>query len=450
MPNKLKKYLFWFANEHLDFRFNEIRSIAALLNVLIKWTDTPKKDPFWILELESDEAASKIAGRSVTLRYVIDLWAAEKCVDELHEKLCSISPEKIAPYSNLSFKMKVEIFGSSQSQKEKVDKIESFNYLPLKGPVRLKNPELALQYIEYYGLEPNRVPEEPKIVYFGRVVCEGQRDLISKHSLKKRKFIGNTSMDPQLSLIMANQAQIIHGDLVLDPFVGSGSLLIAAAEFGGYVLGTDIDYLMLHGKTRPTRKQDRHKPRKDESVLGNLKQYGLAQHYVDVVVADSSLPLWRPGLILDAIITDPPYGMREAMERIGCVRENKRISEEHLETHIPSKVGYSLSQLLSDLLHFSAVHLKIDGFLVLWIPVIRCEYNENSLPQHNSLKLVGNSEQILSTTSSRRLLTYQKIKHALEEPVIHLGENEESFRQRYLKYVEELRKIKISNGKRLE
>lgn len=60
-------------------------------------------------------------------------------------------------------------------------------------------------------------------------------------------------MDAQLSLLMANQAQVKNGDLVLDPFVGSGSLLVAAAQFGGYVFGTDIDYLMLHGRTRPSR-----------------------------------------------------------------------------------------------------------------------------------------------------------------------------------------------------
>lgn len=60
-------------------------------------------------------------------------------------------------------------------------------------------------------------------------------------------------MDPQLSLIMANQALIKTGDIVLDPFVGTGSLLVAASHFGGYTLGTDIDFLMLHGRTRPTR-----------------------------------------------------------------------------------------------------------------------------------------------------------------------------------------------------
>lgn len=60
-------------------------------------------------------------------------------------------------------------------------------------------------------------------------------------------------MDAQLSLLMANQAQVKSGDIILDPFVGTGSLLVAAAQFGGYVFGTDIDYLMLHGRTRPSR-----------------------------------------------------------------------------------------------------------------------------------------------------------------------------------------------------
>ena len=86
---------------------------------------------------------------------------------------------------------------------------------------------------------------------FGRLVGEGQRDRIRKLDIKKRKFIGNTTMDPQLALLMANIGKVREGSTVLDPFVGTGSLLLAAAEFGGFVLGSDIDYLTLHARTRP-------------------------------------------------------------------------------------------------------------------------------------------------------------------------------------------------------
>ena len=59
---------------------------------------------------------------------------------------------------------------------------------------------------------------------------------------------GNTSMDPTLSLIMSNLALCQPGQAVFDPFVGTGSLLVAAAYHGAYVAGTDIDYNLLHGR----------------------------------------------------------------------------------------------------------------------------------------------------------------------------------------------------------
>ena len=60
-------------------------------------------------------------------------------------------------------------------------------------------------------------------------------------------------MDPELSLLMANLGCVPRGGLVLDPFCGTGSLLLAAAEFGGRVLGADIDFLTVHARTRPSR-----------------------------------------------------------------------------------------------------------------------------------------------------------------------------------------------------
>ena len=62
--------------------------------------------------------------------------------------------------------------------------------------------------IEDYGDNPNSSPSEPFRVFFGRLISHGQRHLIRHYSVKNRLFIGNTSMDAQLSLIMANQAKV--------------------------------------------------------------------------------------------------------------------------------------------------------------------------------------------------------------------------------------------------
>lgn len=77
--------------------------------------------------------------------------------------------------------------------------------------------------------------------------------------------------------------------------------------------------------------------------------------------------------------------------------------------HYPSTSNYSFKSMFDDLLLFSAKHLNLNGRLVCWFPVARDDYDEKLLPQHSALKLVANSEQILSGETTRRLLTYEKI-----------------------------------------
>lgn len=42
----------------------------------------------------------------------------------------------------------------------------------------------------------------------------------------------------------------------------------------------------------------------EESIRSNLKQYGLENQYMDVVVMDNARPFWRGAPYVDAIITD--------------------------------------------------------------------------------------------------------------------------------------------------
>ncbi|KAK7603244.1 hypothetical protein V9T40_003243 [Parthenolecanium corni] len=434
-----KKYLFWFANDHVDFRLSEIESIVSLLKTTIKWKEKPTIKPYWIAELPSEDVVKEIARRSVSLKHITELWAWSSTIENLHEQVRKFSDDHLIQCPDLhqiSFKFNVEVYCNTQKYSEKVSKIETFNYLPFKGRVNLNNPDITLTYIEYFGNDPNKVPEKPYHLFFGKMIAKSQRKSISDLSLKNRIFIGNTSMDAELSLIMANCAKVTDGDLVYDPFVGSGSLLVAAAYFGGYVFGVDIDYLMIHGRTKPTRKQARDKPRKNESVLANMKQYGLESHYLDVLVGDSSLPIWRPELRLDAIITDPPYGIREATEKIGTSKERQNSSSIcNSETKFPSKVIYSFHQILFDLFYFSAAHLKLNGRLVTWIPVYRDDYDEDHyIPQHPCFTLISNCEQIISRVLSRRLLTFEKTKEPTAEELENFEISDSGFREKYFSY----------------
>ena len=55
---------------------------------------------------------------------------------------------------------------------------------------------------------------------------------MAKYELSRRCYLGPTAMDAEVALLMANQAKVGPATLVYDPFVGTGSILVAAAHFG--------------------------------------------------------------------------------------------------------------------------------------------------------------------------------------------------------------------------
>lgn len=78
---------------------------------------------------------------------------------------------------------------------------------------------------------------------------------------------------------------------------------MAAAKLGAFVFGSDIDYLMIHGQTKPSRKYCKVRE-KDESIYSNLKQYDCEKRYIDVAVSDFSQSFLRSDIKFDSIITD--------------------------------------------------------------------------------------------------------------------------------------------------
>lgn len=313
-----KKYLFWCVNEHIDFRIPELKSVASLFKIPFKWVEKPQEDPFIILEMESEQDARRLVSRCMLVRGCYELWGEGHSHEELHRSIKQTPLSMIAPHiaKDKSFRVRVDGFNKSLLTSYKLERIQSLSYLPFEASVDLTNAITKLCLFEYYGLDNINIPEEPYRLFLGRSVGEGGRDLIARYSLKHRQFIGSTSMDAQLAFIMTNMAQLGPGSIVLDPFVGSGSVLVSAAHQGAYVWGSDIDFLTLHARTKPTRvKQQERSP--DESILANLSQYGLAGQYLDVAVVDCAKTAWRGLPVLDAIITDPPYGIRESTARVG-------------------------------------------------------------------------------------------------------------------------------------
>ena len=103
----------------------------------------------------------------------------------------------------------------------------------------------------------------------------------------KRPFFYPGSMNPKLARCMVNLSRVKSGDLLLDPFCGTGGILIEAGLIGCKLVGSDVYWKMQNGTSI------------------NLDYYGITDYrtfHLDV----RELKMYEK---VAAVVTDPPYGI---------------------------------------------------------------------------------------------------------------------------------------------
>ncbi|XP_068737691.1 tRNA (guanine(10)-N2)-methyltransferase homolog isoform X1 [Montipora capricornis] len=414
--SKKVQYLCLFAQEHVDFRISELLSISSMFDFEVNFPnqDHRQENPHLLIELPSETCVKNLLSRTVSIKSIYEVWGYGRNLTDVKQTVCQYPEEEMRLYSSreITFKITIDSYNKKLTLAQQRELIDQFEFLPFQGRVKLSDPDHVFSLLVDYGDDPNSAPPCPKQMFFGRLIGHGQRHLLKKYSLKMRHFIGNTSMDPQLSFLMANQGQIFPGSFVFDPFVGTGSILLSCSHFGSFVMGSDIDYTLLHGRGRSSRANSKGKWRgRNENFRANLAQYGLSSRFSDMLVADAGRLGLRQIPLFDAIITDPPYGIREGARKLETNVDSQDMNDSHTEKPIlPAVRGCRLSEIVTTLLDLAAQYLVLHGRLVYWLPVYRPSYSEALIPSHPCLKLVANSEQCLSKHVSRRLITMEKIK----------------------------------------
>ena len=114
-----------------------------------------------------------------------------------------------------------------QEYLEEIDKYIS--ELDLKDrKIDLKNPDIVLKFIEVYKYGDKG---EPLKAYFATEVLKNP-SLYTKFSLSDRVYLGPTTTDHELAILMANQALVTNKTMVYDPFCGTCGILLICSYFG--------------------------------------------------------------------------------------------------------------------------------------------------------------------------------------------------------------------------
>jgi tRNA (guanine10-N2)-methyltransferase len=91
-----------------------------------------------------------------------------------------------------------------------------------QGPVNLRSPDVKVWLIILDTSGSVGLPKMPYRLVLAREIVQGNtaRNKMQTFKLPKRRYLGPTSMDHELSFLMCNMAHVQHNDLVLDPFAG--------------------------------------------------------------------------------------------------------------------------------------------------------------------------------------------------------------------------------------
>eukprot|EP00466_Bigelowiella_natans_P013602 jgi/Bigna1/141471/aug1.63_g16179 len=367
-----------------DFRFAELNSVAEMVGAASPVIDEKNVDvgsPFVMARLDSIEMATEVAKRCVMIKNIHEVWGNGDSLEAALKKAKTYVEENKAHVDrfmhNETFAVRVNGFGHTYSVQEQRKVMEPFLQLGWTAKV-----------------------------WFCRQISEGMRSMgvLPRFSLKTRPFIGPTSTCAELAFLMANQGQVRNGSLVFDPFVGTASLLVASSYFGAFCVGMDRDYCLLHSKV--------HKPKaRQKDLFVNFKYYGLGKP--EIVCGDNAFPPWVQREMVDAIICDPPYGVRAGARRTGSrkAHQGKKANDVDIwkygKKHVPSSIPYPVEDVMADLLDVAAEYLVLGGRLVYLLPTVG-DFDSSKLPTHPCLSLIAHSSQALTGGFDRRCITMKK------------------------------------------
>lgn len=271
------KLIFELSGEHPEIPFYELECIGKVLE---------RSDQVAVAECPVPAEAERLAMTHVVMEYLGDCGAERSSFEKLLENL-DITTER-------TFAGRVKKISGTTIKDSQLD-LERCIGSHIKGPVSLDSPG-----------EEYRAVFSGDRCFFGRVMFRIDRGGFAYRNPMRRAFFHPGVMMPVMARTLVNLSLVKKGEILLDPFCGTGGILLEGQLLGCRVIGSDMDRFMLGGCR--------------ENLAG-----------AEVMCADATqLPL--PDGAVDAVATDLPYGQSvciraESMNKLynGSLAEIRRV-----------------------------------------------------------------------------------------------------------------------------
>jgi tRNA (guanine10-N2)-dimethyltransferase len=263
------KLLFELSKEHSTLPTDEVLSCLEAEGVRYNCIDSNEN----ALAISANIGCDKIKRLSerLSLTFSIDelLFSCLPSVDEI---------KKHAETTEVSDKGTLAVRYRNRS--EKVDSqpiVEALAEVYTKDrPVDLTNPDSEIRVLI----------TDPK-VYVGLKKAEVDRKGFEKRKVQYRPFFSPVSLHPKIARTLVNLSCVKKNEKLLDPFCGTGGILLEAGFIGANVIGSDVEEKMIEGC-------------RETLDFYGVKRYELFCSDVGEITDFVSE--------VDAVVTDLPYG----------------------------------------------------------------------------------------------------------------------------------------------
>lgn len=264
-----REYLFELSLEHPDFPYSELAFVCGRLG------DVAERYSDWLCIVRTEkgpEAMMEYAGcLSFTLRFSL-LHGEYSDWDSLREGTARLTAEAKGMRAAVRMASKAQTMKSKRPTAER----ELGSIVAEMCPIDLEHPEIEIRVVESEG-----------VFFLGTLVAVVDRRSIDSRQAKFRTYFSPISLSPRYARAFLNICGVSAGSRILDPFCGTGGILMEAALLGASIAGSDIDPEMIEGtranlmQVLPGREWELHCL--DVGRIGELGKF-------------------------DAVVTDPPYG----------------------------------------------------------------------------------------------------------------------------------------------
>ena len=406
-----------------DFAIQEFLSLASLYNVKTEGifksaigSFSPRtvsyRDfvtyPYVELDVEAEDAPKlkEILNQAVCTYKIMQILAGGPSEEDFKASFAANYDNiRAEEESSESYAFRVDAHFKSLTRAQQMEKISTSGLSMFKGRCDLTSPDRVFLILENYNIKGELIGK-----YFGTDIAKNlnPKSKYFRYNLSDRPFLGPTSTDSDLAFMMVNQAKVCRNALLFDPFVGTGSILIAGSALGAVCFGSEIDIRVLNGYgVGRLNKQSPYKNVNNDrvDVFLNFKYYNLQRP--EICRLDSVATVFNTEGFFDAIVCDPPYGIRASARESGT-RHGKPISKTK-DNIIPTKITNCIS-ITDKLFGVASNVLKVGGRLVFLFPCIEGERMEHIFEKYDNFDMVCVSENIVSSKFVRLLYTFEKVK----------------------------------------